>query len=170
MFGILKKIFGTQQSRLLKRYEKLIPKIHAWEEKFQSLSDSELAAKTSEWKKRISEGESLESLLPEAFAAVKNACRRLCGTEVKVSGYTQKWDMVPYDVQLLGGISMFYGSIAEMQTGEGKTLTASLPLYLRALTGKPVHLVTVNDYLAKRDCEWIGAIFRFLGLNVASLT
>ncbi|HLB53189.1 MAG TPA: preprotein translocase subunit SecA [Chlamydiales bacterium] len=170
MFGLIKKLFGTQQSRLLKRYGKLIPKIHAWEEKFQSLSDSELTAKTAEFKKRVAEGEPLESLLPEAFAAVKNACRRLCGTEVKVSGYTQKWDMIPYDVQLLGGIAMFYGSIAEMQTGEGKTLTASLPLYLRALMGKPVHLVTVNDYLARRDCEWVGAIFHFLGLNVASLT
>ena len=94
----------------------------------------------------------------------------MCGTDVHVSGYDQKWDMIPYDVQLLGAIAMFHGSIAEMQTGEGKTLTASMPLYLNALTGKPVHLITVNDYLAKRDCEWIGTIFRRLGLTVAYLT
>lgn len=170
MFNLVKKIFGTQQSRLVKKYSRLVPKINALEEEYQNLSFDALKAKTQEFKKRVSEGEPLENLLPEAFAAVKNACRRLCGTEVHVSGYSQKWDMVPYDVQLLGGIAMFHGSISEMQTGEGKTLTASLPLYLRALTGKPVHLVTVNDYLAKRDCEWVGAIFRFLGLTVSYLT
>lgn len=170
MFGILKKIFGTHQSRLLKKYWKIIPTINQWEEQFQTLSEEQLRQKTLEFKERIAKGESLESLLPEAFAAVKNMCRKMCGTEVHVSGYTQNWDMVPYDVQLLGAIAMFHGSIAEMQTGEGKTLTASLPLYLYALTGKPVHLVTVNDYLAKRDCEWIGSIFRRLGLKVAYLT
>lgn len=170
MFGILKKIFGTHQSRLLKKYWKLIPKINEWEEQFQSLSEEQLRQKTAEFKERIAKGESLEAILPEAFAAVKNMCRKMCGTDVHVSGYQQKWDMVPYDVQLLGAIAMFHGSIAEMQTGEGKTLTASLPLYLYALTGKPVHLVTVNDYLAKRDCEWIGSIFRRLGLSVAYLT
>lgn len=170
MFGLLKKIFGTHQSRLLKKYWQQVPKINSWELKYQELSDEELFNKTAEFKERIGKGESLESLLPEAFGVVKNACRRLCGTQVHVSGYDQQWDMVPYDVQLVGGIAMFHGSIAEMQTGEGKTLTASLPLYLHALTGKPVHLVTVNDYLAKRDCDWIGAIFRKLGLTVASLT
>lgn len=170
MFDLLKKIFGTHQSRLLKRYGRLVPEINAIEERYQSLSDAEIQAKTVEFRERLAKGESLESLLPEAFAAVKNVCRRLCGTDVHVSGYEQKWDMIPYDVQLLGGIAMFYGSIAEMQTGEGKTLTASLPLYIHALTGKPVHLVTVNDYLAKRDCEWIGSIFRRLGMTVAYLT
>lgn len=170
MFGFLKRLFGTAQSRILKRYSKLVPQVNAWEVKYQSLSDVELLEKTAEFKKRIASGEPLESLLPEAFGAVKNACRRLCGTEVHVSGYSQKWDMVPYDVQILGAIAMFHGSIAEMQTGEGKTLTASMPLYLHALTGKPVHLVTVNDYLAKRDCDWIGAVFRKLGLKVAALT
>src|SRR5208282_4848881 len=93
----------------------------------------------------------------------------MCGTDVHVSGYSQKWDMVPYDVQILGGIALHYGSIAEMMTGEGKTLTASMPLYLNALTGKPVHLVTVNDYLVQRDSEWIGSIFRWLGLRVEPL-
>jgi len=170
MFGLLKKIFGTHQSRLLKRYWRVVPQVNAWEEKYRNLSDVEIQAKTLEFKERLAKGETLESLLPEAFAAVKNVCRRLCGTDVHVSGYEQKWDMIPYDVQVLGGIAMFYGSIAEMQTGEGKTLTASMPLYIHALTGKPVHLVTVNDYLAKRDCEWIGSIFRRLGMTVSYLT
>lgn len=170
MFGLLKKVFGTHQSRLLKKYWHLVPKVNAWEMEYQKLSDDELRQKTVEFKERLAKGETLDSLLPEAFAAVKNVCRRLCGTEVHVSGYDQKWDMIPYDVQIVGGIAMYNGSIAEMQTGEGKTLTASMPLYLHALTGKPVHLVTVNDYLAKRDCEWIGSIFRFLGLSVAHLT
>lgn len=170
MFGLIKKIFGTQQSRLLKKYWHLVPKVNDWEVKYQSLSDDELKAKTIEFKERLAKGEPLDSLLPEAFGAVKNVCRRLCGTDVHVSGYDQKWDMIPYDVQIVGAIAMYHGSIAEMMTGEGKTLTASMPLYLHALTGKPVHLVTVNDYLAKRDCEWIGSIFRKLGLNVAYLT
>lgn len=170
MFGLLKKIFGTHQSRLLKKYWRLVPKINAWEEQYQSLPEETIRGKTEEFKKRLEKGEPLEDLLPEAFAAVKNVCRRLCGTEVHVSGYNQKWDMVPYDVQIVGAIAMFHGSIAEMQTGEGKTLTASMPLYLHALTGKPTHLVTVNDYLAKRDCEWIGSIFRYLGLTVDHLT
>lgn len=170
MFGVLKKLFGTHQSRLLKNYRHLIPQVNAWEVKYQALSDDEIRNKTLEFKERLAKGVPLESLLPEAFAAVKNVCRRLCGTDVHVSGYEQKWDMIPYDVQILGAIAMFHGSIAEMQTGEGKTLTASMPLYLHAITGKPVHLVTVNDYLAKRDCQWIGSIFRRLGLTVASLT
>ncbi len=170
MFGLLKKVFGTHQSRLLKKYWQLIPKVNSWEEKYQALSDDEIGCKTAEFKERLTKGEPLDSLLPEAFAAVKNVCRRLCGTQVHVSGYEQQWDMIPYDVQILGAIAMFYGSIAEMQTGEGKTLTAAMPLYLHALTGNPVHLVTVNDYLAKRDCEWIGSVFRKLGLTVASLT
>lgn len=170
MFWLLKKIFGTHQSRLLKRYWRLVPQVNAWEERFQSLNDDEIRSKTLEFKERLAKGETLESFLPEAFGAVKNVCRRLCGTDVHVSGYEQKWDMIPYDVQILGGIAMFYGSIAEMQTGEGKTLTAAMPLYLHAITGKPVHLVTVNDYLAKRDCEWIGSIFRRLGLTVSHLT
>ncbi len=170
MFAILKKFFGTAQSRLLNKYSKIVIEINEWEKKFQDLSEKELCAKTSEFKERFQKGESLDSLLPEAYAVVKNACRRLCGTEIHVFGYDQKWDMIPYDVQILGAIAMHYGSIAEMQTGEGKTLTASLPLYLNALSGNPVHLVTVNDYLAKRDCSWIGIIFRYLGLSIAFLT
>src|SRR3990167_7485554 len=170
MFGIIKKIFGTQQSRLLKKYWQLIPQVNGWEEKYQALSENEIRHKTIEFKERLAKGELLDSLLPEAFALVKNVCRRLCGTDVHVSGYDQKWDMVPYDVQILAAVALHYGAIAEMQTGEGKTLTASMPLYLNALTGQPVHLVTVNDYLVQRDCQWIGAVFRFLGLTVDALT
>ncbi len=170
MFGLLKKIFVTAQDRLLKKYRKTVTEINELEKKYQELTDEELFRKTEEFKKRFADGETVDDLLVEAYATVKNTCRRLCGTEVHVSGYTQEWDMIPYDVQLLGAIAMHHGSIAEMQTGEGKTLTASMPLYLNALTGKPVHLVTVNDYLAKRDCEWIGSIFKKLGVSVASLT
>ncbi len=170
MFGLFKKIFGTAQGRLVKKYARLVRKINAAELKLQSLSDEEVKAKTAEFKERYAKGESLDDLLVEAYAVVKNACRRLVGTDVHLSGYNQKWDMVPYDVQLIGAIAMHHGSIAEMQTGEGKTLTASMPLYLNALSGGGVHLVTVNDYLAKRDCEWIGSIFRFLGLRTEALT
>lgn len=170
MFGFLKKIFGTAQDRIRKKYFKIVQTVNQWDEKFQSLSDEALRNKTEEFRKRYQQGESLDSLLPEAYAVVKNVCRRLIGTQIHVSGYDQKWDMIPYDVQIVGAIALHYGAIAEMHTGEGKTLTASLPLYLNALTGKSVHLVTVNDYLAKRDCEWIGTIFRWLGLTTGSLT
>lgn len=170
MLKFVKKLFGTAQDRLLKRYRLMVAQVNTWDEKYNSLSDSELRAKTEEFRRRFTEGESLEQLLPEAYGVIKNVCRRLCGSEVHVSGYEQKWDMVPYDVQVLGAIAMHYGSIAEMQTGEGKTLTAALPLYLNALSGKAVHLVTVNDYLARRDCEWTGSILRWLGLTTAPLT
>jgi len=170
MFGLLKKIFGTEQSRRLKKYSKIVLSVNAWEVKFQSLSDDEIRHKTVEFRQRIENGETLDALLPEAYALVKNVCRRLCGTDVHVSGYDQKWDMIPYDVQILGAIAIHYGSICEMQTGEGKTLTASMPLYLNALSGKPTHLVTVNDYLVQRDCDWIGSVFRYLGLTVQALT
>ncbi|MEM1283353.1 MAG: preprotein translocase subunit SecA [Chlamydiota bacterium] len=170
MFGFLKKIFGSAQDRQVRSYFNTVKEINIAEEKLQSLSDEEVKAKTSEFKERLANGESLDSLLPEAYAVVKNCCRRLSGTEVHVSGYDQKWDMVPYDCQLVGGIAMHNGSIAEMQTGEGKTLTAVLPLYLNALTGEPVHLVTVNDYLASRDCQWVGTVLRWLGLTTGALT
>ena len=170
MFGFLKKLFGTAQDRLVRQYSKIVSQVNAWDEKFKSLSDDELRHKTQEFKERLSKGETLDQLLPEAYAVVKNVCRRLVGTEVHVSGYDQKWDMIPYDVQVIGGIAMHHCSIAEMMTGEGKTLTAVMPLYLNALTGKPVHLVTVNDYLAQRDCQWVGTILRWLGLTTGSLT
>ena len=149
MFGFLKKIFGSAQDRLRHKYFKITEEVKQWDAKFQSLSDDELRDKTQELRERCSKGETVDQLLPEAYAVVKNACRRLAGTDIHVSGYNQKWDMVPYDVQIVGAIALHHGSIAEMQTGEGKTLTAVLPLYLNALTGKPVHLVTTNDYLAQ---------------------
>lgn len=170
MFGFLKKIFGTAQDRLLRKYFKLVDKVNAFDEQYKSLSDDELRNKTAEFRDRLDKGETLDDLLPEAYAVVKNACRRLGGTEIHVSGYDQKWDMVPYDVQIVGAIAMHYGAIAEMMTGEGKTLTASMPLYLNALSRESVHLVTVNDYLAERDCQWVGTIFRWLGLTTAALT
>jgi preprotein translocase subunit SecA len=170
MFGLLKKIFGTAQSRALKRYQKLVNEVNKQDLFLMNLTDQALCLKTEEFKHRLSQGESLEALMPEAYAVVKNVCRRLTGKQVHVSGYDQRWDMVPYDTQVLAAIAMHYGNIAEMQTGEGKTLTASMPLYLNALTGKPVHIVTVNDYLAKRDSEWVGEIFRWLGLSVGALT
>lgn len=170
MFEFFKKLFGSAQDRTLRRYSKIVMQVNEWDEKLKSLSDEQIKAKTQEFKERLKQGEPLDNLLPEAYGVVKNACRRMIGTDVHVSGYDQKWDMVPYDVQILGAIAMHHGAIAEMQTGEGKTLTAVMPLYLNALTGKPVHLVTVNDYLAHRDCQWVGSILRWLGLTTASLT
>ncbi len=170
MFGILKKIFGTAQERRVRKYFSIVKEINAAEEKLHSLSDDQLRQKTVEFQQRVKAGETLDDLLIEAYAVVKSACRRLSGTEIHVSGYDQKWDMVPFDVQLVGGIAMHNGCVAEMQTGEGKTLTAVLPLYLNALSDKPVHLITVNDYLAKRDCEWVGTVLRWLGLTTGVLT
>jgi len=170
MFGFLKKIFGTAQDRQLKKYFQTVKRVNEWDEKFLPLSDEELRAKTIEFRQRIQSGETLDEILPEAYATVKNACRRLVGSEVHVSGYNQQWDMVPFDVQVVGAIALHHGTIAEMHTGEGKTLTAVMALYLNALTGKPVHLVTVNDYLAQRDCEWTGAVLRWLGLTTGALT
>ena len=169
MFGLMRKVFGTAQTRTVKRYAKIVKEINRQEELLQKLSDEELKAKTAEFKKRLADGATVDSLMVEAYAVVKNTCRRLCGQEIHVSGYNQKWDMIPYDVQLMGAIAMHSGAISEMHTGEGKTLTASMPLYLHALTGKPVHLVTVNDYLAQRDCDWVGSIFRWHGLDVKAL-
>lgn len=169
MFSFLKRLFGTAQERTLRRYRKIVEQVNQIEQSLHQLSIDELKAKTDEFRERYKKGETLDSMLPEAFAVVKNACRRLIGTEVHVSGYNQKWDMVPFDVQILGAIALHHGSIAEMQTGEGKTLTASMPLYLNAIAGKSVHIVTVNDYLAARDCEWVGSIFRLLGLTTGVL-
>ncbi len=170
MFGFLKKIFGSAHDRLLNKYRKIVQDVNRCEEQFSALSDDAIRAKTAEFKERYKKGESLDQLLPEAYGVVKSVCRRLTGTEVHVSGYDQKWDMVPYDVQIISAIAMHHGTIAEMQTGEGKTLTAVMPLYLNAITGKPVHLVTVNDYLAQRDCQWVGTVLRWLGLTTGALT
>ena len=166
---ILKKIFGTKSERDLRRMRPLIRKINEIEESYQSLTDEQLQAKTAEFKERLAKGETLDDLACEAFAAVKNACRRLLGKEITVCGQPLVWDMVPFDVQLMGGLALHYGNIAEMATGEGKTLVATLPLYLNALTGKNCQLVTVNDYLARRDSDWMGYIYNFLGLTVGCL-
>ncbi|MDR0932697.1 MAG: preprotein translocase subunit SecA [Victivallales bacterium] len=167
--SILKAVFGTKSKRDLKKMAPLVHKINAFEEKYQSLSDDELRAKTDEFKNRLANGETLDDLMCEAFAAVKNACRRMVGREIEVCGQQMVWDMVPFDVQLLGGIALHRGNIAEMATGEGKTLVATMPLYLNALSGKNCQLVTVNDYLALRDSSWMGNIYNFLGLSCGCL-
>ena len=168
MFAKIIKLFaGNHYKRFYKKTRPIVAKINALEEQYQSLSDNELRAKTDEFKARYSKGESLDSMLPEAFAVVKNAARRLCGKKVTVCGHEIEWQMVHYDVQLIGGIALHQNKIAEMATGEGKTLVATLPLYLNALTGKGCHLVTVNEYLARRDSEWMGYLYKFLGLSVS---
>jgi preprotein translocase subunit SecA len=157
MFGILlKKIFGSKNDRELRRMAPLVDKINTLEPELRKLSDAELAAKTPYFKERLDRGEPLDDLLPEAFAVVREASRRVLGLR-------------PFDVQLLGGIVLHEGKIAEMKTGEGKTLVAVLPAYLNALTGEGVHIVTVNDYLARRDTQWMGGIYRFLGLTVGTI-
>ena len=153
MGNLLKKIFGTSSQRKLKEIEPLVKKIEALEEPYKALSDEELRAKTDEFKARLKNGETTDDILPEAFAVCREASWRVLG-------------MRPYRVQLIGGIILHQGRIAEMKTGEGKTLVATLPAYLNALTGEGVHIVTVNDYLAKRDSEWMGKLYRFLGLTV----
>ncbi len=167
--NLLKRIFGSQSSRAVNRMMPTVRKINALEESYQQLSDEQLIAKTAEFKARYANGETLDSLLPEAFATVKNACRRLCGKTFTVCGHDLEWNMIPFDVQLIGGMTLHQGKIAEMATGEGKTLVATLPLYLNAISGKNCQLVTVNDYLALRDSQWMGNIFRFLGLTVGCI-
>lgn len=152
----LKNLFGSANDRYLNKFKKTIAKINALEPEIQALSDADLRAKTTAFRERLAQGETLDDLLSEAFAVVREAAKRTLGLR-------------PFDVQLLGGIVLHNGKIAEMRTGEGKTLVATLPVYLNALTGKGVHVVTVNDYLAKRDSEWMGKIYRFLGLTVGCL-
>ena len=151
--GLLKKLFGTTSEKELKAISPIVNKIEALEPEYAALTDEQLQAKTPEFKQRYQNGENLDALLPEAFAACREAAWRVLG-------------MKPYRVQLIGGIILHQGRIAEMKTGEGKTLVATLPAYLNALTGEGVHIVTVNDYLAKRDSEWMGKVYRFMGLSV----
>lgn len=166
---VLKFLFGSKSGRDVRKMRPLIRRINELEISYQSLTDEQLRAKTEEFKERFRKGETLEQLLPEAFAVVKNGCRRICGHKYLVCGREVEWQMVPYDVQLIGGIVLHRGHIAEMATGEGKTLVATLPLYLNALTGRNVQLVTVNDYLARRDSEWMGYLYNFLGLTVGCI-
>ncbi|MBS1137459.1 MAG: preprotein translocase, SecA subunit, partial [Proteobacteria bacterium] len=151
--GLLRKIFGSRNDRLVRRYAQRVRAINALEPEIAALSDEQLRGKTAEFRQRIAAGTSLEEMLPEAFAVVREAGKRALG-------------MRHFDVQLIGGMVLNDGKIAEMRTGEGKTLVATLPAYLNALAGKGVHIVTVNDYLASRDAEWMGRIYRFLGLTV----
>ena len=164
--NIITKIFGSKHDRDEKKILPLVMEINKYYEEYQSFSEEDLKAKTDEFKKRLSNGETLDDILPEAFAVVKEVCRRHVGKKWNVVGHELLWEMVPYDVQLIGGIVLHQGKIAEMATGEGKTLVATLPTYLNALTGKGVHIVTVNDYLAQRDAEWMGEIYKYLGLSV----
>ena len=167
--SILKLFAGSHHRKFLRKCAPIVKRINALETEYQKLSDDALRAKTAEFKARVAKGESLDALLPEAFAVVKNAARRLCGTKAVVCDHEQTWEMVHFDVQLIGGIALHQNKIAEMATGEGKTLVATLPLYLNALTGRNCQLVTVNDYLARRDSEWMGHLYRWLGLTVGCI-
>ena len=151
--GIMKKIFKSYSEKEVKRVMPIVEKINGMEEEISKLSDHELRGKTDYFKNRLANGETLDDILPEAFAVVREASKRALG-------------MRHFDVQLIGGIILHQGRIAEMKTGEGKTLVATLPVYLNALEGKGVHVITVNDYLAKRDSEWMGKLYKFLGLSV----
>ncbi len=151
--GLFSKVFGTRSQREVKALSATVDKIEALEEEYRALSDHDLRAKTAEFKSRLAQGETLDDILPEAFATCREAADRVLG-------------MRPYRVQLIGGIILHQGRIAEMKTGEGKTLVATLPAYLNGLTGKGVHIITVNDYLAKRDSEWMGKVYKYLGLTV----
>ena len=154
--GVLTKILGSKHDRDVKRLRSRVEAINALEPEIERLSDEELAAKTVEFKGRLEQGQTLDDLLEEAFAVVREAAKRTLG-------------MRHYDVQMIGGMVLHQGKIAEMKTGEGKTLVATLPVYLNALSGKGAHVVTVNDYLASRDAEWMGQVYRFLGLTVGCI-
>ncbi|MCC7374867.1 MAG: preprotein translocase subunit SecA, partial [Verrucomicrobiales bacterium] len=175
---ILKALVGSKNDRDLRRLRPLVDRIHELEQGLAALPDDSLRAKTAAWKTELGAitdrgllADRLNAILPEAFAVVKNACRRLADrrTEAAVLGQTLVWDMVPFDVQLMGGIALHRGKVTEMATGEGKTLVATLPVYLNALTGLGVHVVTVNEYLATRDSEWMGLLYRLLGLTVGCI-
>lgn len=166
--NIINKFLGDKNEKVLKKLYPIVEQINEVEERYQQeiKSDNDVLKKTDEFRKRIAEGESLDDLLPEAFALVKNACRKLIGRKWEVRGNEVEWDMVPYDVQLLGGVVLHRGNIAEMKTGEGKTLVCTMAMYLNALEGKGSFLVTVNDYLAQRDAEWMGGLYKYLGLTI----
>ena len=166
---IYKKLKGRTYRKFVRKAQPVIAKINAFEKEYQSLTEEQLRAKTDEFRARYKAGETLEQLLPEAFATVKNAARRLCGTTVEVRGHEIRWEMVHFDVQLIGGMALHNNMVAEMATGEGKTLVATLPLYLNALTCRNCQLVTVNEYLAQRDSEWMGYIYNMLGLSVGCI-
>ncbi len=167
--NIFKSLKGRNHRKYIKKCAPIVRRINQIEEELQNISEEELKAKTNELTNRHKEGESLEELLPEAFAVVKNGARRLCGQTINVCEQPIEWQMVHYDVQLIGGMALHDRHIAEMATGEGKTLVSTCPLYLNALSGKNCQLVTVNDYLARRDSHWMGALFDYLGLTVGCI-
>jgi len=188
----LKKIFGTSSTRYIKKVFPLVQTINDLYDGLSDKTDQDLIDKTVELKKFVKEAregaraehendldknelkkkvleaeqKALDSIMPEAFAMVKETCRRMVGQSFRVSGQNAEWNMIPYDVQLLGAIVLHNGKVSEMKTGEGKTLVATMPIYLNALTGRGVHVITVNDYLAQRDAEWMGEVYRRLGLTV----
>jgi preprotein translocase subunit SecA len=191
--NLIKKVFGSRSDREMKPLLPLVDEVNQFAESLTSKSDDELRERTQELKASIreiriiaeekaakeindkneahkfillAEHDKLEEILPEAFAMVKETCRRMCGTSWKVVGRELSWEMVPFDVQIMGGIILHRGNVTEMKTGEGKTLVAAFPIYLNALTGRGVHLITVNDYLAQRDAEWMGEVYKRLGLSV----
>src|SRR6201981_3784561 len=173
---LLKKILGSKNQREVRRLRPLVEQINRIEQDYQALSDADLQAKRAAWKQEFSAihdpdllAKPLHALLPEEFAAVKNTARRLWDKSWSVCDQPQGWNMIHFDVQLIGGNALHQGKIAEMATGEGKTLVATCPLYLNGLSGRGVHLVTVNDYLARRDAEWMGEIYKFLGLTVGCI-
>ncbi len=166
---LFKRFAGRHHKKFVQSCQPIVAKINAFETEYQSLTEEQLRAKTDEFRARAKAGESLDTILPEAFAAVKNAARRLCGRTVVVCDHELTWNMVHFDVQLIGGIALHRGRIAEMATGEGKTLVATLPLYLNSLIGENTQLVTVNDYLARRDSEWMGHLYNLLGVSVGCI-
>ncbi|MEO6244557.1 MAG: preprotein translocase subunit SecA [Opitutaceae bacterium] len=170
---LLKRFSGRHYKKFLEKARPTVARINELEQSYQSLTDEQLAAKTGEFRARIAAAKdkhaALDEVLPEAFAVVKNAARRLVGSNALVCEHELKWDMVHFDVQLIGGMAIHQGKIAEMATGEGKTLVSTLPLYLNALTGRNTQLVTVNDYLARRDSEWMGHLYKFLGVTVGCI-
>ncbi len=166
---LITRFIGTKNEREVKRLQPDVEEINRHEESYQALSDEELKAKTDEFRRRLADGETVEDIKYEAFGVVKNACRRLMGESWAVCDIKTEWNMIPYDVQLVGGLFLHEGKITEMATGEGKTLVATMPVYLNALSGNGVHLVTVNDYLARRDREWVGRIYEYLGLTVGCI-
>jgi len=163
---IINKFIGDFNTKELKKVEPLVQAINEKEVEYQSLSEEDLKKKTQEFQERLEKGETVDDILVEAFATVKNACRRLMGSKFQLGKETKEWDMIPYDCQLIGGIVLNQGRITEMKTGEGKTLVACLPTYLNALTQRGVHLITVNDYLAERDAEWMSHLYKYLGMSV----
>ncbi len=170
---LLKRFSGRHYKKFLEKVRPTVARINELEQSYVSLTDEQLRAKTDEFRARVAAAKdkraALDEILPEAFATVKNAARRLCGRTVVVCDHELRWDMVHFDVQLIGGIAIHQGRIAEMATGEGKTLVSTLPLYLNSLTGRNSQLVTVNDYLARRDSEWMGHLYSFLGVSVGCI-